>query len=534
MSENKPDDLLRTKVARHLAKIGGIGFPGDSQQWMEYSGHTLNGEQSSKSYIAALQTHAGFRDGKLRGWTRLAFSAEEDQVHEYAESFLRDNGFDTRVDSFGNLFGRKGNRDKPAIMLGTHLDTVRDGGNYDGVVGFIVAVESVLLAESKGDLKHPMEIAVFRAEESTRFKMACLGSQAAFGFLSQQKLRELVDGVDNHFSLADLLKKRGLDDRSSVRDSLARNDYLAYFETHIEQARTLEKLESIGLVTSIRAPKRRLVSVTGDRRVKAASAMILAIEWLARRHSYLGEDIVGTVGEVHGFYVGADKINAVIGYIACIIGLMDLPRQKLIESIGDAKGVRIVDIDSPIPAHRYEFIGQTAHSGGTPMGKSIRKDALVTACEVVLDVDDSRIQTNDKKIDFFIDLRSNSASTLNKVDARIDRELREIAVDFGVHCEIGSPFGDIEPISNLNESLRKKMKAIAEDLRIPCEEIPSGAGHDAMYAHKAGIPTGMIFVPSVDGLSHTPEEFTRTEDIVQAIVLQTAILELVHFPINGD
>ena len=77
------------------------------------------------------------------------------------------------------------------------------------------------------------------------------------------------------------------------------------------------------------------------------------------------------------------------------------------------------------------------------------------------------------------------------------------------------------------------MKSIAEDLQIPCVEIPSGAGHDAMYAHKAGIPTAMIFVPSVEGLSHTPEEFTPTDDIVQAIVLQTAVLEGIDFPING-
>jgi N-carbamoyl-L-amino-acid hydrolase len=533
MKNFKPDDEIQVQVTQLLCDIGQIGFPGSSEHWLSFMQDTAEAHVSGTAYKDAVARSAGFQKGKLRGWTRLAFSEQEDKVHSYARDLLASNHFDINVDSFGNLFGRKGDRNKPAVMIGTHLDTVRDGGNYDGVVGFIVAILSVLRAERNGKLRYPVEIAVFRAEESTRFKMACLGSQAAFGFLSQQKLRELVDGDCNDRTLAEILNSRGVDYRTSVLDNKKGSDYLAYFETHIEQARTLEKLQSLGVVTSIRAPRRRKVSVKGERRVKAVAAMVLAIEWIARRFSYQGDDIVGTVGEVRGFFGGADKINAVPGHVYFHLADIGTPRLKLLESIGEARGSYVADVD-PAYGHRLEVIGQTDHSGATPMGKSIRRDALLTACEIVLDVDDKIIPTGcDEQIDFFIDLRSNSATTLNKVDSRIDRELREVASEFGVLCDIGNPFGDIEPIPSLNSKLRNTISEIAVDLGIPCVEVPSGAGHDAMYAHKAGIPTSMIFVPSVDGLSHTPEEFTKSDEIAKAVKLQTAILERLELPLVG-
>jgi acetylornithine deacetylase/succinyl-diaminopimelate desuccinylase-like protein len=532
LSKSEKSMSIRDHVVSHLLAIGAIGFPGETAKWTSLDPSLFYELDSSSKYSNVLRSIPGClgEDERLRGWTRLAFTEEEDRVHGYAVSTLEGMGFDISIDSFGNVFGRKGNRNEPAIMIGTHLDTVIDGGNYDGVVGFIVAVESVRRAESNGGLRHPVEIAIFRAEESTRFKMACLGSQAAFGFFSNQMIESLKDGQSRGLSLSDVLKVRGCDLKNIVQDCKNAKDYIAYFETHIEQAKKLERTNAVGLVTSIRAPKRRSVTVTGKRRVKAVAAMILAVEFISKHYCYAGEDVVGTVGEVHGYFAGADKINAVCGY--CVSHFAETLTQSDLDNarkISSRRGCVTEDVDAAFGS-RLETRGQTAHSGGTEMG--LRQDALAAHSEIVLSLDDSYIKEPLSEIKFFMDLRSNSSKALYSVNSRIDREFKDIASDFQVECEVGNPIGDIDPVPNLDKKLRSFVKLVAEELKIQTEEIPSGAGHDAMYAHKVGIPTAMIFVKSIEGLSHTPEEFTPTEDIVRSIELQAAVLQHPGFPIG--
>jgi acetylornithine deacetylase/succinyl-diaminopimelate desuccinylase-like protein len=523
---------LRDRVREHLVAIGSIGFPGDRNQWVSLAKQLGDPGFSAESYCDGMKRIPGClnSNGNLRGWTRLAFSSEEDQVHEYARNILLSRGFDVEVDSFGNLYGRKGEKDKPAILIGTHLDTVIDGGNYDGVVGFIVAVEGILEAERKGKLRHPVVVVVFRAEESTRFKMACLGSQAAFGFLSIQNLKSLKDGKGVCVNLAEVLEKRGYDFSSAGHDYQDNKNFLAYFETHIEQAKKLESSNAIGLVSSIRAPKRREIKVDGKRRVKAVSAMILAVESITRQFSYVGEDIVGTVGEVHGFFTGAEKINAVPG--SNVIHFPDILPGRLMDKvrkIAFRRGCTSEDVDAPYGT-RIETKGQSAHSGGTEM--TDRQDALATNAEITLFLDDSYVEkcVAPETITFFLDLRSNCSKVLHTVNWRIDREFKEIKSDYEVGCDIGSPIGEIDPVSDLSPTLRTFVKSVADKIGFETTTIPSGAGHDAMYAHKNDIPTGMVFVKSIDGLSHTPEEYTPLDDLVRAVELQAAILVSQEFP----
>lgn len=512
-------DQLSTAVEKHLAEIGSIGFGGDFRTFSSTGFPTVDG----KSYVKALESAASYRGGRLNGWSRLAFSNQENAVHDYASTVLLNRGFSVRRDGFGNLYGRKGDDRLPAIMLGTHLDTVPDGGNYDGVVGFISAIESIALAEESGPLPTPVEVAIFRAEESTRFSQACLGSQAAFGFLATDELRnrKFEDEDYSVVSLGEAMKRAGFEPTSAFREILDRSDYLAYLETHIEQARYLEEIGKLGVVTSIRAPERREVKVSGRRAAKAVSTMVLAIEWICRKYSYIGKDIVGTVGKVQGFFGGADSINKVPGHVSFHLLDFDHAHFCLLESIAEAKGVRLAESD-PAWGRRLEVIGQTDHSGGTPMGKSIRRDALVAASEMLLEVEDRHIAPCD--IVFSIDLRSNLTETRAMVSAEIVSELKKIAHDFDVSLAPGDPTENVSPVTSLSTSLRSCIQAYAEELKIGLEAVPSGAGHDAMYAHKAGIPTAMIFVPSFRGLSHTPEEFTKTGDIVAAIVLQSKVL----------
>jgi hydantoinase/carbamoylase family amidase len=463
----------------------------------------------------------GKNKGDDAGWTRLAFSKNEDVVHELASELLISHGHKVRQDPFGNLFGRIGQDDKPAILIGTHLDTVPNGGNYDGVVGFIVGLLAIRNARENGSSDIPCELAVFRAEESSRFSKACLGSRVAFGFSSPQELSSLTS--DSGQTLNEIIQERGFSASNWKGASLRSKDYVAYFETHIEQARLLESRKSIGVVTSIRGPERRMVSVSGEHSVRAACQMIKVIESICSTEAgYDGVDIVGTVGFVDGFFTGADKINAVPGRLTFHLENLERNQHKELEAIADGHDIEIKYDDAGHGASII-LVGTTDHSGATDMGKSYRRDALVAAAEMILRLGESSVRKN-QDVEFSIDLRSNDPNTRSRISSLITTELYSISNRFGASISI-KPLESTEPVKSLDHRIRKVIHKAAEDLYIPTLDLPSGAGHDAMFAQKAGIPTGMIFVESKDGLSHNPLEFTETLEIAKAVSIQTRILE---------
>ena len=452
------------------------------------------------------------------GWTRLAFSQEENDVHKVAAEILTARGYSVRVDGFGNLFGRKGPDEGLPFMIGTHLDTVINGGNFDGVVGFVVAVLAIDGLEALGKLKCPVEVCVFRAEESTRFKKACLGSRVAFGNFSPQQFNELTyDDGGGETTLAEAVRNCGFQP-AILSECLGKNTHCGYAEVHIEQARVLESLDGIGIVTSIRAPERRRVTVKGKRSVKAVCSMVLTIEWICRRHAYSGLDAVGTVGKVNGFFNHADKINAVPGLVTFHLEELKTNRHRIIEAIARAHDVKLKYDDAGHGA-LLRVEGVTDHSGGTPMGKGFRRDALVAACEIILALDDESVRENED-IDFFVDLRSNNLDTRIRISAEIVNELHRIAIEYGVELS-HEIIEETEPVSEaeLDDNLKELIKAAGSNLGIDTVELPSGAGHDAMFAAKSGIPTAMIFVKSKDGLSHNPKEFTETSEIARSVVV---------------
>jgi hydantoinase/carbamoylase family amidase len=487
---------LLEAVKGHLTEIGKIGFNGDG-----------------------------------RGWTRLAFSIEEDRVHEYAESCMRNYGMQTHRDAFGNLYGRINKSNDAILMIGTHLDTVIHGGNYDGVVGFIVGIEAVHLAELQGSLRFPVELAVFRAEESTRFNKSCLGSQAAFGRLAAGEMNKLhyktSSGAEK--SLNEVLRERKLDVSEFGRQLVDPTNYFAYFETHIEQARVLDGLHALGVVTSIRAPERRMFAVrriagddTGAHVVKAVARMVTAVEWTAELYDSVGHDIVATVGKVQGYFEGAIAVNTIPGSVAFqLLSLSHIDEEK-ITTIATRRQVKVRLVRSSNGV-RIEVIGESDHSGGTPMGRFSRCDALVAACEMVLAIQDGQFPLVNE-LNFYLDLRSRSKETRNCVYNDITRTLELIANGFDVKLEVGDPTESGEPVNALDSDLQQWIRHVASAYGYKTVDLPSGAGHDAMIAAQAGIPTAMMFVPSRNGLSHNPNEFTEVEYICEAVEVQAGVL----------
>jgi len=222
--------------------------------------------------------------------------------------WMREAGMTASVDAIGNCAGRyEGDRTGlPCLMLGSHLDTVRDAGKYDGMLGVITAIECVS-ALSAGSVRLPFAIEVlgFGDEEGVRFGSTLLGSRAVAGTFE----RAVLDKADaSGMPMREALRQFGLDPTQVAAVARRSQDVLAYAELHIEQGPVLEAEGlATGVVTAINGGNRFNFELTGMaghagtvpmglRRdaLAAAAECVLSIEGIAASMS----DIVGTVGRI--------------------------------------------------------------------------------------------------------------------------------------------------------------------------------------------------------------------------------------------
>ena len=239
--------------------------------------------------------------GLYRGYLTPAYAAAQEALAEW----MAQAGMAVRRDAAANLIGRyEGARpDAPALLIGSHLDSVRDGGRYDGPLGIMLGVEAVAALDRTGRrLPFPIEVIAFGDEEGSRFPAAMLTSRAVAGTLAADALAIADgDGVP--------LAEAGVDPNDYLSAARAPGSTLAYLEAHIEQGPMLEAMGlAVGTVTGIAAQLRYQVSVTGLaghagtsamplRRdaLAGAAEMILAIETIARDNA---SDLVATVGQI--------------------------------------------------------------------------------------------------------------------------------------------------------------------------------------------------------------------------------------------
>lgn len=242
------------------------------------------------------------------GLTRVFLSPEGRAAGDAVLGWMREAGMQAHLDAIGNAVGRyEGERPGLAcLMLGSHLDTVRDAGKYDGMLGVISAIECVDALNAAGKrLPFAIEIVGFGDEEGVRFGTTLLGSRAIAGTLDPQVL-ETKDAKD--VSIADALRGFGLDPQRVHSVRKERQQVLAYAELHIEQGPVLEAEGlPVGVVSAINGFSRLRVTLTGMaghagtvpmslRRdaLAAAAECVLAIERIGG-----GEpELVSTVGRI--------------------------------------------------------------------------------------------------------------------------------------------------------------------------------------------------------------------------------------------
>ncbi|SMC50678.1 Zn-dependent hydrolase [Sporomusa malonica] len=279
------------------------------------------------------------------GITRLAFSDEDWEAHAIILELMEQAGLDVRVDAFGNLIGRREGFDPnaPAVMVGSHIDSVPCGGNFDGVAGVLAAIEVIqCLMANRIKTYHPIEVVVFMAEESSRFGMATLGSKAFCGKLSPEQLEQYTD--KQGMTLAEAMRQRGL---APEKIGLAQYPYpiKVFLELHIEQGKVLETMgKQIGIVTGIAAPTRLRVVVSGQAdhsgatpmnmrqdALTAAAEIILQVEQLAGREGHNGT--VGTTGIIKA---EPGVMNVIPGRVELgidIRGISETSKQQVVQSL---------------------------------------------------------------------------------------------------------------------------------------------------------------------------------------------------------
>ncbi len=394
--------------------------------------------------VTALSAYGANPEG---GASRVGFSDAELAGRAYVIGLMQDAGLSVRIDAAGNIFGRRAGREALApLLMGSHIDSVPHGGNYDGDVGTLAAIEVARALAADGiTLRHPLEVVVWSDEEGGRYYLGSFGSDAAAGQLPEGMAeRRDTDGT----TLGAWLTRMGGDPSHLSDARIAPGAIAGYLELHIEQGAVLETAGvPIGVVEGIVGISSRTCTAQGfanhagttpmDRRQDALAAAARAV--LAVREEVRAEPEGHPVGTVGWIDAKPGAVNVIPGHVAFTVEIRDL--------------------------------------------------------------DEARIQ---------------------RIDQRIQARLAAIATDERVSIECSVP--EVSPAARTDPRFRAAIRRAAEEAHLATRDLPSGAGHDAQNV-ASFAPMGMIFVPSVGGISHSPKEFTRPEHVAEgADVLGRALV----------
>lgn len=324
------------------------------------------------------------RNKSSGGITRLSFTEEERAAKNMVASYMKEANLAVREDAVGNLIGRREGSDPeaPVILIGSHVDSVYDGGTFDGPLGVLAGVE-VLQAMDEQDLttKHPVEVIAFTDEEGARFGFGMIGSRALAGSLKDSDL-ELTDEAG--VSIAEAMEQQGLVPESIDAAARAEGSVKAYVEVHIEQGKVLESQSlPVGVVEGIASILWSRLVVSGEaghagtnpmdiRRdaLAAASQIMQVIKHEARETG----TTVGTVGQLE---VSPGGINIIPGEVSFTLDLRDLNEQ-----VRDDTEQQILDSSKKLCSERGVTLSSEVllRVGAAPCSEIVR-DAIVEACQ---------------------------------------------------------------------------------------------------------------------------------------------------------
>lgn len=378
------------------------------------------------------------------GINRVAYADADLAGRRFTLDLFRAAGLAPVVDAAGNIVARVegSSPGRPPIIIGSHVDSVTDGGNYDGPVGSFGAIEVArTLRERNLRLRHPLEVVVWQNEEG-----GTIGSKLAIGALTD-------DGLDRRarsgFTLREGLARIGGDPSRLAGVVRPPGSIAGYFELHIEQGGVLEQRgRQVGVVEGIVGLRWLEVTVTGTANHAGATPM-------------------------------DQRQDAALAAAKFTVAVNDLVRAE--------------------PGRQVATVGRVVPSPNT---------TNIIAGSVLLTVD----------------LRDLDATKLARLTAAFERAGAEVG------RATGTTFAFVRTVDSdpapATPAMMAHVEAAASALGCTTLTMPSGAGHDAQELARIG-PMGMIFIPSVGGVSHSPKEYSRPEDITRgADVLLHAVLGL--------
>lgn len=382
------------------------------------------------------------------GCTRLPFTKEAREAVELLKIIMQEAGLKVWEDVAGNVFGVLEGEDKsaPCVMMGSHYDSVVNGGDFDGIGGVICAIETARLFQEKNlKPKRNFVVAGFCDEEGMRFGTGYFGSGAMLGKRTVEYCKHYKD--KDGISIYEAMKSYGLDPEKIQEAAWEEGSIGHFIELHIEQGPVLdtEKIE-LGLVYCIVGIQRYMVTVHGradhagttpmDMRMDAVDAATKVISKIA---DWAVEKADGTV--------------ATTGYIKTVPGGMNIVAES---------------------------------------------------------------------VDFTVDIRSKNENNINdianRIRAALDREVKAMGGSYEMDTKLV-----ITPV-DLSEEMLAIMEEECKKKGYSAKRMISGAGHDSLEIGQS-IPTVMIFVPSKDGRSHTPVEFTKYSDFAKGTEIMAHLAE---------
>lgn len=270
------------------------------------------------------------------GSTRLAFTAQDRQGRDFVMAMVSEAGLQAHIDPAANIIVRHDGKTKaPAISCGSHIDTVPDGGSYDGILGCLAGIECLqTIQEAQIETKHPFEVIIFSNEEGQSFS-GLTGSRAMVGLLD---IDELQEQDKEGRTLADALWSFGGNPEALSQAVRTSQEICAYIELHVEQGGILEKSEkSIGVVEGIVGIQYLEVTFTGipnhagttpmDLRrdaLVAASQFVFTVDRTIRTKEFCR---VGTVGSMH---ITPNSRNIIPSEVTMTVDLRD-PKMEAID-----------------------------------------------------------------------------------------------------------------------------------------------------------------------------------------------------------
>ena len=401
---------------------------------------TVDGERLNRT-MAAMQSFGGTRGG---GSARVAYSQHNKDALNYLTELMHEAGLDTHIDVAGNLIGRRAGNEQglAPLVSGSHIDTVPNGGHYDGIVGVMSAIEVArTLHVADYTLRHPLEIVVWSNEEGGKTGSRSWGGAVRASEFELPSLGDRTLGAGMRFLGGDPDR---LADAARSAGSIA-----GYLELHVEQGAILDREQiQIGVVEGIVGIKRWNVYVEGFANHAGTTPM-------DQRQDAL--------------YAAARMITT----------------------------IRAIVVEEP--GAQVATVGRLQAAPGVP--NVIPGSAT-----------------------FSLEIRDLSMDKIDRLHGRIEQQTKRLASETETKVRYEQFYES--PAAITDPRISAAVARNAEELALSFSPMPSGAGHDAQSLATLG-PIGMIFVPSVDGISHAPGEFTSAEDITNgANVLLNTLLDM--------